>query len=325
MPRIDVSTLMAVDVGIQVLGGIVCIAWVIHLVQSGAWRNPLAGVRAGTDGPGLLHLVAVVLAIALVPGVVIRLMLGMEPPPLGEPGEHSWHLRLAVANAVSLSIVGLLAWMLHGPAGFLPPSGPTGPTPLAGSPGEPFVASGAAAVPPFRPADPPPAPHAQGPGRLLWISLLAAIAAIPLAALQQLGGRIVWRLADPSAEAPLHPALKALEQSAWGEWGAVQVFASAVVIAPLYEELLFRGLVLSLLLRFMGRVWPAVILSGIAFGFIHFLQPQDVLPLCTLGVLLGYVRIRYNSLAACVLVHAIFNARTMILVLLNPEIAHVEF
>jgi membrane protease YdiL (CAAX protease family) len=39
----------------------------------------------------------------------------------------------------------------------------------------------------------------------------------------------------------------------------------------------------------------------------------------TMGVILGYVRVRYRSLPACILIHALFNARTMVLVLLNPE------
>jgi membrane protease YdiL (CAAX protease family) len=49
-------------------------------------------------------------------------------------------------------------------------------------------------------------------------------------------------------------------------------------------------------------------------------QPQDVLPMVTLGVVLGYIRLRYRSLPACVLVHMLFNARTMIIATLAPEL-----
>ena len=38
-----------------------------------------------------------------------------------------------------------------------------------------------------------------------------------------------------------------------------------------------------------------------------------------MGVILGYVRLRYRSLPACILVHALFNARTMVFALLNSE------
>ena len=46
---------------------------------------------------------------------------------------------------------------------------------------------------------------------------------------------------------------------------------------------------------------------------------RAALPLMTLGVLLAYVRVRFRSLTACVVAHAVFNARTMAFALLNPE------
>ena len=39
-----------------------------------------------------------------------------------------------------------------------------------------------------------------------------------------------------------------------------------------------------------------------------------------MGVVLGYVRLRYRSLSACILTHVLFNARTMLFALLNPEL-----
>ena len=99
----------------------------------------------------------------------------------------------------------------------------------------------------------------------------------------------------------------------------VQLSLSAVVVAPIAEEVFFRGLLLPALWRQLGNVWVAVVLSGAAFGAIHVQLPQSVVPLITMGVILGYVRVHYRSLTACVLVHGLFNARTMTLVLLNPE------
>ncbi|MBU0616183.1 MAG: CPBP family intramembrane metalloprotease, partial [Planctomycetes bacterium] len=132
-------------------------------------------------------------------------------------------------------------------------------------------------------------------------------------------GQIVWRWLEPGAEQPIHAVLEAVEKSAWGLGGIAQLTLAAIVVAPIAEELFFRGLLLQTIWRYLGHAWLAIVLSGAAFGFIHHEQPQDVLPLVTMGVILGYVRVRYRSLPACVLMHALFNARTMAFVLLNPE------
>ncbi len=43
-------------------------------------------------------------------------------------------------------------------------------------------------------------------------------------------------------------------------------------------------------------------------------------PLVTMGVVLGYVRLRCGTLWPCVVMHALFNARTMAFALLAPEL-----
>jgi membrane protease YdiL (CAAX protease family) len=39
-----------------------------------------------------------------------------------------------------------------------------------------------------------------------------------------------------------------------------------------------------------------------------------------MGVVLGYLRLRCGSLWPCIVLHALFNARTMIAALLAPEL-----
>jgi membrane protease YdiL (CAAX protease family) len=129
----------------------------------------------------------------------------------------------------------------------------------------------------------------------------------------------LWQWFAPQDEQPTHMVLTALEQSAWGGWGAVQLTVSAVIIAPLFEEILFRGLLLQSIWRQSRVAWPAVVISAVAFGLVHIPQPQDVLPLVSFGLILGYVRVRSGRLWLCVWVHSLFNLRTMALALLNPE------
>jgi membrane protease YdiL (CAAX protease family) len=80
-------------------------------------------------------------------------------------------------------------------------------------------------------------------------------------------------------------------------------------VAPVVEELLFRGVGYSLLAPF-GR-WTAILAVGIAFGLVHGLIAG--LPLLALfGASLAWVRARTDSVFPGMLVHASFNAIALI-------------
>ena len=81
------------------------------------------------------------------------------------------------------------------------------------------------------------------------------------------------------------------------------------VVAPVVEELTFRGLGYSLLVRF-GR-WTAIILVGIAFGLAHGLV--EAFPfLAAFGAGLAYLRSRVDSVYPGMIVHGLFNATALI-------------
>ena len=80
---------------------------------------------------------------------------------------------------------------------------------------------------------------------------------------------------------------------------------SVAFFAPLVEELIFRGLVLSRL-RAALPGWLAVLLQGLVFGFVHG-QLVWIIYASLFGFLLGYVRLRTGSLAASILLHLGFN------------------
>lgn len=94
----------------------------------------------------------------------------------------------------------------------------------------------------------------------------------------------------------------------WQPDHAAAYVANGVVIcivAPFVEELTFRGLGYSLLVRF-GR-WTAIILVGIAFGLAHGLV-QAFPFLAALGAGLAYLRSRVDSVYPGMIVHGTFNA-----------------
>lgn len=95
------------------------------------------------------------------------------------------------------------------------------------------------------------------------------------------------------------------------------VTIAAVVLAPLAEELFFRGLLLQGLWRSYGR-WPAVLISAGIFGLAH-LGPSVVGSVLSVGsgavagVVLGWVFSRSRNLAVCVLAHGTINAVALLL------------
>jgi membrane protease YdiL (CAAX protease family) len=77
------------------------------------------------------------------------------------------------------------------------------------------------------------------------------------------------------------------------------------VVAPIVEELTFRGLGYSLLVRF-GR-WTAIVLVGVAFALAHGLV--EAFPfLAAFGAGLAYLRSRVDSVYPGMIVHGLFNA-----------------
>jgi membrane protease YdiL (CAAX protease family) len=107
----------------------------------------------------------------------------------------------------------------------------------------------------------------------------------------------------------LHPGREqGLTPSGWDSHRAAPFVANFVVIAglaPIVEELAFRGLGFSLLQRW-GRVF-AIVAVGIAFGLAHGLV--EALPLLVaFGAGLAWIRSRSESVYPGILLHAAFNA-----------------
>jgi membrane protease YdiL (CAAX protease family) len=87
--------------------------------------------------------------------------------------------------------------------------------------------------------------------------------------------------------------------------GAVLFALVAVVMAPVFEEIVFRGFLFRGLANSFGWVWGALISAGI-FGAAH-LQLDVFLPLAALGFVLAWAYHRTGSLWTNVTMHALFN------------------
>jgi membrane protease YdiL (CAAX protease family) len=107
----------------------------------------------------------------------------------------------------------------------------------------------------------------------------------------------------------LHPGREqGVTPDTWQPRHAAAYVANGIVIAivaPIVEELTFRGLGYSLLARY-GR-WVAIIATGVAFGLAHGLVQAFPL-LAAFGIGLAYLRSRVNSVYPGMIVHGLFNA-----------------
>ncbi len=86
-------------------------------------------------------------------------------------------------------------------------------------------------------------------------------------------------------------------------------FITASIAAPIFEEIMFRGFLLPSLTRYLP-VWGAIVLSGVIFAVAH-LSLAEIIPLATLGIILGIVYTRSRSLLASITVHSLWNSGTL--------------
>lgn len=88
----------------------------------------------------------------------------------------------------------------------------------------------------------------------------------------------------------------------------LMVFA-AVIVAPLCEEIVFRGYFYPVLKKFAG-IWPAAFSSALVFAVAHG-NLTAVLPLFLFGGLLVFIYEKTGSLWAPIAVHFCFNSATV--------------
>ncbi len=97
------------------------------------------------------------------------------------------------------------------------------------------------------------------------------------------------------------------------------VILMAVIVAPVAEEVIFRGYFYGVIRRYGGRI-PAILTSSLLFAAIHVHLPS--LPgLILLATILCLLYERSGSLWAPITMHAAFNASTIVVLILWPEIA----
>ena len=108
----------------------------------------------------------------------------------------------------------------------------------------------------------------------------------------------------------------------------VSLIVAAVVLAPVTEELIFRGVLLKAI-QHRGRVF-AMVVSATVFAAVHVLglDPERILasavvvlpPIFILGVLLAWITFRTGRLGPAIFIHSGWNLLAALILLLPPEL-----
>lgn len=92
------------------------------------------------------------------------------------------------------------------------------------------------------------------------------------------------------------------------------------VIAPLLEEVMFRGAIQGDMLRKVRNPWLAIIISALIFGIFH-MNPVQIVYATLLGIVLGWIYYRTGSLMSVILGHVLNNTiATIFMLLITPAV-----
>ena len=90
----------------------------------------------------------------------------------------------------------------------------------------------------------------------------------------------------------------------------VLLFLTTTFLAPIFEEVIFRGVLLPILSREFGIIL-GISISAFIFALAH-LSISEMLPLFTLGVGLGITRLISGRLSSTVIMHSLWNGMTFL-------------
>lgn len=135
----------------------------------------------------------------------------------------------------------------------------------------------------------------------IWPLVLAAIVVTT---------RVARVIEGQDFEMPQHEELEVMAEFPSAYLQALIAFL-AVVIAPLLEEMLFRGLLQSVIRSYVDRPWPAIVATSVLFAAVHS-DSWHWPALFVLSLGLGYAYEKSGSLLQPIFMHALFNGTVIV-------------
>lgn len=139
----------------------------------------------------------------------------------------------------------------------------------------------------------------------LTTALMAVASLVPTSLLAEISLRLTP--ADPASVAFMNENLPR------GLWAILAAAVSVVLLAPLAEELIFRGLLHRLVSGLWGPLGGAAI-SSLVFGILHG-EAWILFGLIGVGALLAFIYEATRSITACWVTHAVHNGLSLFLMI----------
>ncbi len=99
----------------------------------------------------------------------------------------------------------------------------------------------------------------------------------------------------------------------------IAAFITICILAPIFEEILFRGIVLKGMLNYKINPALAIVVSGFIFGAAH-LNPWQFVGAGLLGSIFGFIYYRTKSLALPIILHALNNTLSFVYIAKNQTL-----
>jgi membrane protease YdiL (CAAX protease family) len=143
--------------------------------------------------------------------------------------------------------------------------------------------------------------------RILETTIMIYLVLIPI---QLLIWGYGWVLGDAGFKAPTNPFMHF-------DIGAdiIYIFISIVILAPLIEEVFFRGYMFKLLLDQLGDN-PAILVTSVLFAVVH-INLYTFLPILIMGGVMGWARKRTGSIVPSLVMHSMNNLIALTVVIIS--------
>jgi membrane protease YdiL (CAAX protease family) len=156
--------------------------------------------------------------------------------------------------------------------------------------------------------------------RLRWVDTVGVLGGIVLQFAVALALSPLVRFLLPDIDTQQQVAEVAEQTDDAG--GRILLIFTVVIVAPIIEEIIFRGVLLSWLSKRV-RPWPAILWSSASFAAIHLLDPNAVLAvpgLFMIGIALGWAAMRWQSLSLPIFLHAGVNLTGVLILIFGDDL-----
>jgi membrane protease YdiL (CAAX protease family) len=113
------------------------------------------------------------------------------------------------------------------------------------------------------------------------------------------------------------PVAMRLAEARFGPLGGVLLAAGIAGVVPIAEEFLFRGYLLPRLVFRWGEI-PGLAATSLIFALLHLRDGPFVLLMFLCGWVFGWARLRSGSVAPSMVLHMLYNAVGVTVILLQP-------